>query len=80
MRPEGLCPMIPSRIEPATFRLVAQCLNQLRHRVPPDGQCTTKNIVPLSDMPSSNLYQWPAVVHAVVMLGVTSNLRTFLAK
>ena len=33
---EGLCqlkiPMTPSRIEPGTFWLLAQCLDQLRHQ------------------------------------------------
>jgi hypothetical protein len=43
VRLEGLSklrnPVTSSGIEPATFQIVAQCLNQLRYRAPLNAEC-----------------------------------------
>jgi hypothetical protein len=46
VRPEGLCELRipPSWIDPASFRFVTQCLNQLLHRVPRGSLTVTINM------------------------------------
>ena len=72
VRPEGIrqriIPMTPLRIEPATFRLVAQCLNQLRHRLaPPQDLKILWNIIKSLDKVLIAIYAHPFLLRHVTM-------------
>ena len=62
VQPEGLCqwkiPMKSSGINPATFQLVAQCLNQLCHHVPQQYAVANWNLTWNKLCCTCNMFNW----------------------
>ena len=79
VRPQGLfqwkIPMIPSGIEPGTFRLVAQCLNHLRHCVTPIRKAHL--FVYLSIDVALFIYHWfHLFIHSLIYLSIPIRIFT----
>jgi hypothetical protein len=61
-RPQGhsadYVPLAPSGIEPATFRFVASCLKELRHRIPHNPTRVRELFLPIMFWPHHDFCQW----------------------